>query len=426
VTESFLHYIWQFHYFKKGGLQTSDGELLEIFHSGIRNSNAGPDFEEARIKIGTLEWRGSVEIHIKASGWNDHHHNIDKAYEMVVLHVVWENDSQITRDDGTIIPTLELKDRVDASLWDRYKKLYTSVESLPCATSWDKVPDITKLSMTDKAAVQRLEVKAEIVKDFLTANQNDWQETCYQLLCKSFGFKVNAEPMLQLAQSLPFKFILKHLDRPIQVEALLFGQAGFLERPLNDDYIIILNREYDLLRRKYSLDGKQMNLVQWRFLRLRPANFPTVRIAQLVSLLTTKKNLFSEILACETYQELVNLFNIEQSEYWLRHYRFGKESKTQVPAFGSASVQNVLINTIAPMVMAYGQMHDAQEYINRTIDILQHIPGEKNKITRIWNDLGFKVKSAFESQGLIELHNSYCLKHRCLECNVGSAIVKSA
>lgn len=425
MTESFLHYIWQFQYFRKDDLKTSDGEVLQIFQPGIRNSHAGPDFEDAKIKIGKLEWRGSIEIHIKASGWNDHRHSDDLAYEKVVLHVVWENDKPIKRTDGTYMPTLELKNRVDIALWNRYKKLFTSAESIPCATSWSKVPDIAKLSMLDKTVVQRLEAKGEIVKTLLSKNNSDWEETCYQLLCKNFGFKVNADPMLQLAHTLPYKTLLKHLDKPIQIEALLLGQAGFLEKIKEDEYVILLTREYNLLRKKYSLDAKQMNAVQWRFLRLRPANFPTIRLAQLAALLTKQKNLFSKILESTSYAQLTNLLDVDQSEYWQQHYQPGKKSKTVVPSLGKFSVQNIIINTIASLLVAYGQLHDEQVYINRAVDILQHLPAENNKIVREWTALGCKVTSAFDSQGFIELYNSFCMKRRCLECVVGSSIIKT-
>jgi hypothetical protein len=425
MTESFLHYIWQFQYFSKDELKTSEAEDLQIFLPGMRNSNSGPDFEEAKIKIGKLDWRGSVEIHIKASGWNDHHHSTDQAYEKVVLHVVWENDKPVQRNNGSTIPTLELKDRVDPALWDRYKKLFTSVESIPCANSWPKVADIIKLSMLDKAVLQRLELKSEVVKAFLLKNNNDWEETCYQLLCKNFGFKVNTEPMLQLAQILPYKTLLKHLDKPIQIEALLFGQAGFLEKVKEDEYTMVLKREYDLLGKKYSLNIKQMNVVQWRFLRLRPANFPTVRLAQLASLLYSQRNLFSKILEITSYKDLFNLLEVKQSEYWQHHYQPGKKSRTFVPSLGKSSVQNIMINTIAPLLTAYGQLHDEQFLLDRSVEMLQHIPAENNKIIREWMGLGYKVTSAFDSQGLIELYNSFCMKRRCLECNVGLNIIKS-
>ncbi|HEU5290150.1 MAG TPA: DUF2851 family protein [Cyclobacteriaceae bacterium] len=425
MTESFLHYIWQFQYFKKDDLKTSEGEVLEIFNPGIRNEHAGPDFSEAKIKIGKLEWRGSVEIHINASGWSDHHHDTDQAYEKVVLHVVWQNDKPLQRTDKSVMPTLELKDRVDLMYWDRYKKLFTSVESIPCSGRWPGVPEITKLAMIERTLLRRLEHKAVAVKAILSNNSNDWDETCYNLLMRNFGFKVNAAPMGQLAEVLPYKILLKHIDKTSQVEALLFGQAGFLGKAADDDYTVVLKREYRLLSSKYNLEERRMNAVQWRFLRMRPANFPTVRLSQVASLLTAQKNLFSKIIECLSYPDLVKLFTVETSTYWQHHYQPGKKSKSIVSSLGKASIENIMINTVAPMLVAYAQFHDEQIFIDRAVEILQHVPSEDNKIVREWSNLGFRVTSAFDSQGLIELYNDFCMKRRCLECAVGTYIIKS-
>jgi len=400
------------------------GDPIQVFHPGVRNSNAGPDFNEAKIIIGELEWRGSVEIHIKASGWNDHRHGDDAAYENVILHVVWENDKPILRTDGTRMPTLELKNRVDLSLWNRYKKLFTSTETIPCAKSWNSVPEMVKLSMLDKVLTERLEVKSRIVLGMLDRNKGDWEETCYQLFFKNFGFKVNTDPFFQLATALPYKIVLKHLDQHHQVEALLFGQAGFLEKAKDGDYSTILKREYHLLNAKYKLESKQLNKAQWRFLRLRPANFPTVRLAQLAALIIQKRNLFSAILEKSSYKELNDWLNVEQSAYWRTHYQFGKKS-VNVPSLGKSSIQNIIINSIAPLLAAYSITHDDQQYMDRAVDFLQHITAEKNKITRQWAALGYSVETAFDSQALIELHNSYCQKRRCLECTVGSSLIRS-
>ena len=403
-------------------LATSAGETIQVFHPGIRNDHAGPDFSDAKIQIENLEWRGSVEIHIKASGWNDHHHSTDQTYEKVVLHVVWENDKPVQRTDGSVMPTLELKGRVDPKLWNRYKKLFTSSESIPCANRWPAVPALTKISMLDRTVVHRLQSKARLVKDILLENNNDWEETTYQLIGKNFGFKVNAEPMLHLMQVLPYKILLKH---PTQIEALLFGQAGFLEKTKNDEYTSVLTREYHLLSKKYDLSARQMNQVQWRFLRLRPANFPTIRLAQLATLLGSQLNLFSKILESSSYKSLVVLFDVDQSEYWKNHYRSGVRSPAPVPSIGKSSIQNIIINTIAPLFAAYSQVHDDDVYMNRAVQLLQDIPAEKNKITREWSSLGFALTSAFDSQGLIGLYNDFCMRRRCLDCAVGTYLIKS-
>lgn len=425
MTESFLHYVWQLQYFRKNVLKLSSGEIIHVLHPGTKNSDAGPDFSNARIKIGALEWRGSIEIHIKASGWIDHKHSSDEAYEKVILHVVWENDKPIKRSDGSFMPTLSLKDRIDPELWERFKNLYTSHEIIPCASHWQSVPELNKLSTLDSTLTLRLQAKAKAVMELLTKNTNDWEQTCYQLLCKNFGFKVNADPMLRLSQIIPYNTVLKHYDKPFQVEALLFGAAGFLERVSEDDYTQTLQREYNVLRKKYGLDGRQMNLSQWNFLRLRPANFPTIRIAQLSALLTKERNLFSKILETCQYRQIYDLVKANQSDYWLTHYQFEERAAADVLPFGEASVQNVIINSVVPLLTAYGKIHEEQSYVNTAIDFLHHIPAENNKITRQWTPLNYKVKSAFDSQALIELYTNFCMKRRCLECGVGSWLIKS-
>lgn len=423
MTESFLHYIWQFQYFSKEHLTTTEGEPINIFNPGIKNLNAGPDFHNARITIGTLEWRGSVEIHIKASGWDDHKHGQDYGYENVILHVVWENNRQIIRSDGSLMPTLELKSRTDISLWNRYRNLYTSAESIPCASSWRQIPDLVKLSMQDKAMASRLEAKATKVMELLEGNLGDWDETCYQLLFRNFGFKVNPEPFFQLARAIPYKIIKKHIDRPLQVEALLFGLAGFLNASFDEDYPNILVREYNLLKSKYSLTYKQLHKAQWRFLRLRPANFPTIRISQLAALLTRNKTIFSSLLSINSFQELFDFLKVEQSSYWNSHYQFEKDTAS-VPSIGKASINNIIINAVVPLLVAYSITHDDQVYMDRAIDLLHHLPSENNKIIRQWLSMNHLVKNAADSQALIELFNSYCTKKRCLECSIGSYLIR--
>lgn len=426
MTESFLHYIWQLQYFHKDELKTTSGEPVCVHHPGIRNSDAGPDFSNARVKIGELEWRGSVEIHLRASGWHDHKHSSDEAYEKVILHIVWEDDKPVKRTDGSVMPTVELKGRIDSVLWERYKNLYTSADVIPCAGSWQSVPEVTKLSAMDNALMNRLLVKARSIKALLTRNNNNWEQTCYVLLCKNFGFKVNDEPMLRLSQVLPYTTILRHVDKPDQVEALLFGAGGFLENDAPaDDYTAMLKREYDLLRRKYNLDGRQMNLSQWKFLRLRPANFPTIRLAQLAALLTNQKNLFSKILEANSYEDVYNLFVVDQSTYWLEHYQLGRPAKSAVPTLGDRSIENIIINTVVPLLVTYGKIHDEEAYITLATNLLVEIPAEDNKITRQWLPLNYKVKSALDSQALLELYSNSCLKRRCLECGIGSWLIKS-
>jgi hypothetical protein len=424
MNESFLHYLWQYQYFDKTDLQTQDGEPISIFKTGILNTNAGPDFSQAKIKIGAIDWVGNVEIHANASEWLNHKHNINKAYENVILHVVWENDAETKRMDGSVIPTIELKGRVDEGLIRAYKKLINSPASIPCEKSFPVVSDLTKLSMLDQAILQRLESKAEIVNQLLKSNNNDWEETAYQVLLKNFGFKINAEPFLQLAKSLPYKIIQKHSSNLQQIEALLFGQAGMLETKTKDEYISLLYREYEFLSKKYSLYESRLNSAQWKFLRLRPANFPTLRIAQLASILYSQKNLLSTFIETDSYPKLLNVFAASPATYWQSHYHFAKKSKGFVPDLGESSKQNLLINSVVSLLVAYSKAKDDPRLMERAVEILQHLPAEVNKITKLWTGLGISVKSAFDSQALIEQYNNLCQKRQCLNCAVGVSLLK--
>jgi len=425
VTESFLHYIWQFQYFNKANLQTADGEPLQVFHPGLPNTHAGPDFSDARIKIGSLEWRGSVEIHIRSSGWLDHQHQHDAAYEPVVLHVVWEYDKPIIRADGSILPALELKNRVDKSLWEKYRQLFTSPENIPCAASLGAVSSLVKTSAQEVALAERLEKKASAFMDLLAACGQNWDEAVYRLLGKNFGFKVNAASFMELTRLVPHKVLLRHAHNRLQVEALLLGTAGMLDavKTKNDTYINLLKREYRVLAHKYQLADKKMNPAQWRFMRLRPGNFPTLRIAQFAALVTQHRSLLAFMLQAPGLKELQQQLAVKQSEYWLNHYHFGKPA-ARVPNLGVSSIQNIIINTVIPVLAAYARVHDEQRYMDYALEYLHQLPAESNRIVQRWKDIGWLVRSAFDSQSLLELHQHYCLKRRCLACRVGAALIK--
>lgn len=424
MNESFLHYIWQFQYFDKRDLRCSTGEPVTVIHPGIKNTDAGPDFYNAKLRIDSIEWAGSVEIHIQASGWREHRHQEDAAYENVVLHVVWEENETIFRNDGTRMPTLVLRPRVDSSFLLQYKRIVHSRTKIPCANAIHSVSDIVRISMLDKALMARLQIKADAILKALEKNTGDWEETCYQMLCRNFGFKVNTDPFLQLAQALPYRILMKHGDRLEQVEALVFGQAGFLEETINDPYYLLLKREYHLLKKKYDLGNRQMRRAQWRFLRLRPANFPSLRLAQLASVLYHHKNLFSKVITITSWKELMPLFSVKPSAYWLRHYQFFKEQRREIPAMGKMSIENLVINTIVPLLVAYGKAKDDQHFVDRAVALLEATPAEENTILRSWDLLGIKCQTAFDSQALIELHNSFCVRRRCLDCNIGFSLLQ--
>jgi len=404
-------------------LQTTTGEAVSIFNAGLVNLHAGPDFHNARLQVGDMIWVGNVEIHVQSSGWMEHGHHTDQAYDNVILHVVWQDNKPVKRPDGSLLPTLELKGRVEDKLLLEYKRLVNSPEKIPCAGSLHQVPDVVRLFTLDRVLMTRLETKALSVIKLLERNNHDWEETCYQLLAMNFGFKINAEPFLQLAQNIPFKILMKHIDKREQVEALLFGQSGFLGDDSNDEYVQVLRREYTVLRKKYDLQN-QMNKFQWKFLRLRPANFPTVRLAQFTSLLSFRRNLFSQIMQADGDAALRQLFTIQPTDYWKHHYRFDSLVKEELPGMGDMSIDNVIINTAVPLLVAYGKFRDDHSYVDRAVSILQQLPRESNKITNAWTTLGIANKTAFESQALLELNNNFCSKRRCLDCTMGAFLMK--
>jgi hypothetical protein len=424
MQEAFLQYLWQYQYFDKADLKTSRNEALQVIRPGLLNRNAGPDFANARVIIDGISWVGSVEVHIRASEWFAHRHDRDGSYESVVLHVVWENDKPVLHEDGTELPTVELRRRVSPDLVTLYRRLVHSAFNIPCASQLGSVPEIIRNSMLDRVVIERLEVKSGDVKALLDHNNGDWEETAYQLLARNFGFKLNADPFLQVARSLPYKFLLKHVDRPVQVEALLFGVAGFLVERSGSEYHRLLRREYGLLRGKYQLERSELHTSQWKFMRLRPANFPSLRLAQFAALITLRKNLFSNLVETTDVQKLSEWLKVAQSEFWTEHYSFKKRKRETVWSMGKASVENVAVNTIVPLLVAYGRSRDEQSYIDRAENILRQVAAEQNRITRHWADVGWEVKNAFDSQALIQLFNSYCAPRRCLNCSIGAALLK--
>lgn len=418
MDESFLHFIWKFQHFASRNLKTESGLKIIVLQPGFKNADAGPDFKNAKIKIGDIVWNGNVEIHINAKDWYRHNHQNDDAYDNVVLHVVWKNDGQVHRKDKTIIPTLGLKNIVDEKLLLNYRKVFAQGSEILCNRFFRNVKDITILSMKDKALAQRLEEKSQIIFREIALTDNDWEEISWRLLCKNFGFKTNANSFYELAKSVPFKILKKESYSLRTIEALLFGQAGFLEEDFKDTYYLELKNEYKFKQKKYSLE-RRIDKHQWKFLRLRPANFPTIRIAQLSTLAASNNSLFSFFMNYSSIKELKKGLVSRQSNYWQQHYNFGEQSKTKIGNLGQLSVDNILINTIVPLQFAYGFHKDLEELKEKALELLTSIKPEKNSITKKWEELGMEIKTAFDSQAMIELYNQYCLKKRCLNCSIG-------
>jgi hypothetical protein len=424
MQESFLHFVWQFQYFNKKDLFTCDGENLNIIHPGILNPDAGPDFLNTKILIGDVQWFGQAEVHIFSSDWNKHEHGDDAAYDNVILHIVWEDDKPVIRVDGSYIPTLSLKGRISEELILKWQNLIKSEGHIPCSGQIMEVKEIIRLSMMDKSLFERLQMKATRILNILQENGNDWETTTYQLLASNFGFKINSNAFLELSSSLPYKFLLKHQDNIFQMEALLFGQAGLLEENIEDEYFYSMKKEFAFLKHKYNLLPANIPIYEWKFLRLRPANFPTIRIAQFAMLLHKLHNLFAYIKEVESPKELYKSFGIKQSSYWQKHYHFGKISQGKVSGLGKLSIENIIINTLAPLLAAYGISKQDQFYIDNSVELLQSVAPEDNKILRFWNDIGIYANSGFDSQSLIQLYNEYCSKRKCLSCNIGTTLLK--
>jgi len=422
MRESFLHFLWRWRRFDAQNLSTTDGQTLEILHPGEWNDHAGPDFFNARLRIGDTLWAGNVEMHLRASEWLAHRHSDDSAYDNVVLHVVLEEDQPIARASGERIPCLELRGRIPPKILENYQRLEHERAWIPCQSFFKNIPDIVRLNWLDRLLVERLEQKTAAVAEMLAATENHWEEAFYRLLARNFGLKVNAEPFEALARSLPLLTLAKHKNDAKQVEALLFGQAGFLEETFKDEWPKGLAQEYKFLKHKYNL--APLAASQWKFLRLRPANFPTVRLAQFAALVHQSAHLFSKILEAKNLRQLENLFDVQPGDYWRTHFQFDKPSVKRAKHLGRDFVHLLIINTIAPFLFHYGKTREQEDFQKHALRLLEELPPEANAIVDGWANLDVPAKNAYQTQALIHLKTRYCDAKRCLECAVGNAILK--
>lgn len=422
MKEFFLHYLWRTKRFDFQQLVTTDGQNVTLQNMGRHNKNAGPDFLDARIRIGETLWAGNVEIHVRSSEWIQHKHQNDSAYDNVILHVVYEEDKPITRKSGQVIPCIELKKRIPFGISNTYQRLSQNEHWIPCQKHFISVGSIIKNLWLDRMLVERLEQKTKDISDGLLQNKNNWEETLYHTIARSFGLKVNAEPFALLAKVTPLHILAKHKNNLFQLEAILFGQAGLLDRNFKEDYPNKLKKEYLFQKKKYKL--KSLRADSWNFLRMRPANFPTIRIAQFAMLLFTTEHLFSKILAAKNVKEVENMFKLQLSNYWLTHYVFDKISIKRKKSLGKSTIHLFIINTIAPFLFLYGQKRDNEFYKDKAMDLLEEIPPEKNKVIEQWKTLGLKPDSAYQTQALLQLKKAYCSQQRCLSCAIGGEILK--
>jgi Protein of unknown function (DUF2851) len=417
MTERLLQFIWQFQYFNKGELQTTTGESLQIIFPGNFNSNQGPDFLDAKIKTNTTTWAGNIELHINTSDWKKHNHHRDKNYNNVILHVVWENDLP-----ETSISVFELNDRVAKSLLQKYEEWMNAKGFIPCENTINGVKDLVMQNWKERLLAERLMRKADLFQKFLEQTNYHWEECFWWLLARNFGIKINADAFEAMAKSISINILAKHKNQIHQLESLLMGQAGLLEKDFNEDYPKLLQREYNFLKKKYGLNPINMPV---HFLRMRPGNFPTIRLAQLAMLIHNSNHLFSKIIETTTLKELRRWLDSTANDYWHYHYLFDEAGDYKIKKLGNAMINTILINTICPVLFAYGHFHNDQKYKDKALQWLEETAAEKNTITKKFQQLGLQNENARDSQALIELKNEYCSKKRCLDCAVGNALLKS-
>jgi len=417
MTERLLQFIWQFQYFNKSELQSTSGETIQVIFPGTYNTNQGPDFNDAKIKIGKTTWAGNVELHLLTSDWNRHNHQNDKNYNNVILHVVWEDDFP-----DYSMPVLKLNNRVAKILLQRYEDLMNAQGFIPCEKIISSVKPIVLQSWKERLLAERLIRKSAIVEKYLDQNNHHWEETFWWLLARNFGIKINADAFETMARSIPLNILAKHKNQIHQLEALLLGQSNLLNEKFKEDYPIMLQKEYGFFKNKYKF---RQNTYTPFFLRMRPGNFPSIRLAQLAMLIHDSEHLFSKIRESNSVKDVKKWLDVTPNDYWHYHYRFDEPSSFKKKNLGAGMVDNILINTVCTVLFAYGHFNKEQRFKDRALQWLEEISAESNSITKGFEQTGLKNKNAHDSQALIELKNEYCSKKRCLDCAVGNALLKS-
>ncbi|HON18014.1 MAG TPA: DUF2851 family protein [Salinivirgaceae bacterium] len=421
MNERFLQFIWQYQLFEKNNLLTEHGLPVEIVSPGKQNLNSGPDFIEAKIRIGDTLWVGCVEVHLNSSDWYSHKHHSDSAYNNVILHVVNQFSKEIINQNQQIIPTLVIS--TPQSLVLNYTLLMKSKAWIACEDVFSQIDEFRKIFYIEALSIERLQQKSEQINRLFEEADFSYDELFYRLLSQNFGFKINAQPFEQLARKTPLNIIRKIAGNPLSVEALLFGQAGLLPHDnFPDDYCRYLVEEYRHLKHRFNLDTAAR--FEWKFSRIRPQNFPTIRIAQLSKMVSAHSDFIGSIIESADLTSVRSLFEINPSDYWQEHYHFGKKSKRKFGGLGNASLDIILINTVVPFLFFYGLQHNNQSLKNKALQWLEAIVPEKNSIIEHWQDLGAEISNARQSQGYLQLKNEYCSKQRCLDCQIGSLIIR--
>jgi len=425
MKENFLHYLWKHQTYNAIGLQTTKGDSLRVVSPGLFHQDAGPDFKQAIIKINEITWVGNVEIHIRSSDWYRHGHEQDEKYKSVILHVVYIDDKPVLRSESEQYPTLELRHYVPAELLSCYQSLSLSKQILPCALSLPKIPKINLVSWLSRIGVERLQRRQKSIFEMLRSYHEDWNEVLFHQLTVGFGLKTNAPGFEQLAKSLPFRYLQNHTASQLQIYALIFGQAGLLKEELSyDSYYTQLQQEYAYLQQKYRLTS--INSACWNLLRLRPQNFPCLRLAQLSELFFVHPSIIQDIIDHNlSYNELRSFFRCSPHSYWKTHRHFGKSSSSKGGIMmGDTTINLLFINAIIPVLYAYAHFHGNELWQMQTLNMYDTISFEENHITKHYRDAGFPAYNALFSQAVLELYQYYCTRRRCVECDVGCRILK--
>lgn len=424
MQEDFLHYIWKFKKFNFGNAKTVDGTPIVISNSGMHNTNSGPDFFNARIKIGEQSWAGNVEIHLRSSDWYAHRHEEDPNYDNVILHVVWDDDIEIFRKDNSVIPTLELKNLVSNDTLQNYRNLLLAPNAkwINCENEFPNFREFELNNWLERLYLEKLQKKSETIKELHKVTGNNWEAVLFQLLARSFGSKVNAGPFLSLAQSLDFKIIQKCSNSQFKLEALFFGQSGLLDSKAEDGYFSILKEEYNFLKRKFRLEN---GVVQRPgFFRLRPDNFPSIRLSQFSNLYASQPHLFASVIKTNTRQGLQEIFKAETSNFWKTHYNFGKPHTHRNKKLSDDFIDLIIINTVVPIKFSWLEVTGRGESSD-LLQLINEIKTEKNSIIDKFNLLrpGTCI-TALQSQALLHLKNEYCDKNYCMRCQLGAGLLK--
>lgn len=419
-----MQYVWKHRLWRSEDMVTNTGKKVRVVDPGLLNTDAGPDFFNAKIEIDGHMWVGNVEMHYRATDWKRHHHDSDKAYDSVILHMVAKDDAPVRRTNGELIPQLVLE--VSPQFNADYASLVGATIEVPCATKIKQVPHLTIVEWVEGLAFERLHGKVERIHQLLDSFNGSWEDVCYVTLARNFGFGINNDAFERLARRTPLRLLGKHSDSVLQIEALLFGQAGMLDaqKPGMDSYYNQLCTEYAFLSNKFQLTP--MEKESWKLFRIRPQNFPYRRIAMLAQFIEGGFRMMNRILEAEGEKEMRALFEVELSGYWIKHYTFGKPNERATATLSRSSIDIILINTVAPLLYAYGELTGNYEMTDKAIKLLEDLRAESNSIVSHFVAYGIDCPDALTSQALVQLKREYCDARKCIYCKIGHHLLSKA